>query len=139
MDPPEAAVAAGLAVPDIHPMEAKKQLAHAIVERYHSREAAEAVLTDFNVRFSKRDLSYATLPEVTFNGTDRDMVSVVVTAFARGFSLTKSRGEARRLIEQGSVQLRGEKIMNPVVTVELAPGDVLKLDKTHAVRVASGE
>jgi tyrosyl-tRNA synthetase len=125
----------GRDVPAIHPMEAKKQLAAAIVERYHSAEEAAAALEDFNTRFSKRDLDHAALPEVAFNGTERDIVSIVVTAYERGFKSTRSRGDARRLVEQGSVQLQGEKITDPKSTVELHRGDVLRLDKTRAVRV----
>src|SRR5690606_15022305 len=39
---------------DQHPMEAKKQLAFRLVERYHSTEEAGAALEDFNTRFSKK-------------------------------------------------------------------------------------
>src|SRR5580704_5056740 len=46
----------GEALPAIHPMEAKKQLAARIVERFHNRSAAEAALEEFNLRFAKRDL-----------------------------------------------------------------------------------
>src|SRR6476659_10788605 len=44
----------GEPLPEIHPMEAKKQLASRIVERFHSTAAAEAALQDFNTRFSKK-------------------------------------------------------------------------------------
>ena len=48
-------------------MEAKKQLARRIVERYHGPEAAQAALEDFNTRFSKkRDLAHADLPGSEF-------------------------------------------------------------------------
>ena len=49
--------------------------------------------------------------------------------------MTKSRGDVRRLVEQGSVQLGGEKIRDLQAEVALQPGDVLRLDKTRAVRV----
>jgi tyrosyl-tRNA synthetase len=49
--------------------------------------------------------------------------------------LQKSRAEARRLIEQGSVQLDGEKITDPKINLRLQRGQVLRLDKTHAVRI----
>src|SRR3954464_3912979 len=45
----------GETLPEIHPMEAKKQLAARIVERFHDRAAADAALADFNTRFSKKD------------------------------------------------------------------------------------
>ena len=62
------------------------------------------------------------------------MVSILVAAFA-GLGVKRSRSEARRLIEQGSVHVAGEKIVDPKATPRLRPGDVLRLDKTHAVRV----
>lgn len=125
----------GRAVPAGHPMDAKKELGRAIVERYHSSEAASAALEDFNVRFSKRDLDSANLPAFSPSPAATDPVSLVVEAFASGFGLAKSRGDVRRLIEGGSVQLRGEKLSSLSELPAFAPGDVLKLDKKHAVRL----
>ncbi|MEQ1850345.1 MAG: tyrosine--tRNA ligase [Chthoniobacteraceae bacterium] len=124
------------AVPDIHPMEAKKQLAARIVERYHGCDAAKGAREAFEVRFSKKDLGSADLPELNLTGVGADIVSVVVAAFAQCFQITKSRGDARRLVEQGSVQLRGEKLADAKATPAFQPGDVLKLDKTRAVRLS---
>ncbi len=129
----------GQETPAIHPMEAKKQLAHSIVARYHSPEAAQAALDDFNTRFSKRDLEHADLPEVSLEGVAGDIISIAVAAYAQGFQTTKSRGDVRRLVEQGSVQLHGEKITDPKATPELTAGDVLRLDKTRAVRVLKAQ
>jgi len=123
-------------VPAIHPMEAKKGLAFEIVSRYHSPEAAQAALDDFNLRFSKRDLDHADLPEISLEGVQPDLISLVVAGFAQGFKITRSRSEARRLIEQGSVQVHGEKLSDIKAQPQLKAGDVIKLDKTHAVRIA---
>jgi tyrosyl-tRNA synthetase len=123
-------------LPAIHPMEAKKQLAFRIVERYHDTAAAQAALDDFNTRFSKRDLASAELPTVDFTGIAGDIVSVVVAAYGGGFKMTRSRSEARRLVEQGSVHLGEEKITDPKATPALTSGSVLRLDKTRAVRIA---
>ena len=116
-----------------HPLEAKKQLALAIVETYHSRDAAQKTLEEWNARFSEKRLGDADLPE--FQPETSDIVSIVASAYASAFAITKSRGDVRRLIEQGSVQLNGEKLRNPKATLELTPGQVLRLDKTHAVRI----
>jgi tyrosyl-tRNA synthetase len=122
-------------VPAIHPMEAKKQLAARIVERYHGAVCAQGALDDFNTRFSKRDLGQAELPGLRLAGVAEDIVSVVVAGFEQGFSLQKSRGDARRLVEQGSVQVNGAKFTDPKSAPELKSGDVVRLDKTRAVRV----
>ena len=125
----------GETLPAIHPMEAKKQLASRIVERFHGEEAAKAALDDFNTRFSKRDLADADLPEVPAAQITGDIVSAVVAAYLQAFQLTKSKGDARRLVEQGSIQLNGQKITDPKAIPEFEHGTVLRLDKTRAVRV----
>lgn len=125
----------GETLPEIHPMEAKKQFAARIVERFHGPEAAKAALEDFNTRFSKRDLADAELPEVPAAQLPADIVSIVVAAYLQAFQLTKSKADARRLVEQGSIQLNGQKITDPKATPALEGGTVLRLDKTRAVRV----
>jgi len=122
-------------MPGGHPMDAKKELARQLVARYHSEAAGEAALNDFNTRFSKRDLDSADLPSVPLASLGTDIVSAVVAAYTQGFQLTKSRGDARRLVEQGSVQLHWEKVTDAKATPAFAPGDVLRLDKTRAVRL----
>jgi len=126
----------GEEMPGGHPMDAKKQLAFRIVERYHSKECAQAALDDFNMRFSKKDLASADLPQISLVGVSSDIVSAVVEAYAQAFQITKSRGDARRLVEQGSVQWNGGKITDPKAIPAFAKGGELKLDKTRAVRVA---
>jgi tyrosyl-tRNA synthetase len=125
----------GEKLPAIHPMEAKKQLATRIVEQFHDRAAAGVALEEFNLRFAKRDLESVDLPKVSAAELGDDLVSAIVTAYARGFGIVRSRSEARRLTEQGSVQWRGEKITNPKAQVHFIPGEILRLDKTRAVRL----
>ena len=73
----------------------------------------DAALEEFNLRFAKRDLDSVELPKVSAAELGDDLVSAIVTAYSKGFGIVKSRSEARRLLEQGSVQWRGEKITNP--------------------------
>lgn len=119
--------------PATHPLEAKKQLAASIVETYHSREAAQRTIGEWNARFSEKRLADAELP--TFLPASPDIVSVVVSAYADAFAVTKSRAEVRRLLEQGSIQLDGEKLRDPKAVLQLRAGQVLRLDKTRAVRI----
>jgi tyrosyl-tRNA synthetase len=127
--------------PAAHPLEAKKHLAATIVETYHSREAAEKTLQDWNTRFSQKRLADADLPEITPNFLvmeelyGGDALSIVHGAY-RYLKINKSRTEVRRLIEQGSVQVDGEKIRDSKAVLALQPGQILRLDKTHALRIA---
>ncbi len=125
----------GKAPPPGHPMEAKKQLGFDLVERYHSREEARKVLEQFNTRFSEKNLAAADLPALLLRGVERDIVSVVQAAYAQGFSAARSRGDVRRLVEQGSIQWNGEKITDVKAAPKFKEDDVLRLDKTHAVRI----
>jgi tyrosyl-tRNA synthetase len=118
---------------EAHPLEAKKHLAFEIVQTYHSSDAAKKTLDEWNARFSEKRLSDAELPE--FAAQDQDGVTIVVRAYSEAFVITKSRADARRLIEQGSVQLDGKKVTDSKATLSLRTGQVLRLDKTRAVRI----
>lgn len=120
----------------LHPMEAKKSLAERIVARYHTSTAAQEARADFELRFSKRDLESAELPDyMAAAELPRDIVSLVVGAFQHCFQITKSRGDVRRLVEGGSVTWRGEKVSDPKVLIPSGSEGVLKLDRKHAVRI----
>ena len=131
---------------DLHPMEAKKQLAREIVATYHSAEAAREAFNDWNVRFSEKRLSQADLPDYdpaeppefwpfveVYGNKAFDMVW---GAYSQAFRVQKSGSEIRRLIRQGSVRLDDVKITDPQAKLDLKSGQILRLDKTHAVRIA---
>jgi len=118
---------------DAHPAEAKKDLAFQIVQTYHSATVAKQTLEEWNTRFGAKRLSESELPE--FAARDESAVTIVAAIYAEVFSLTKSRAEASRLIKQGSVQLDGQKIVDPTAKLSLHAGQILRLDKTHAVRI----
>jgi len=116
-----------------HPLEAKKELAAEIVATYHSRDAANKAQDEWTRRFSEKRLSETELP--TLPSQSDDLVTIVVNGFAAN-GITKSRTEASRLIKQGSVQLDGAKLRNPTEQIKLSANQILRLDKTHAVRIA---
>jgi tyrosyl-tRNA synthetase len=122
--------------PEIHPVEAKKQLAFEIVQTYHSTDAAKRTLDEWNTRFSMRDLKNADLP--TFSPAEQQdlaAVTVVSDVYRKVFQLEKSHSEVSRLIKQGSVEIDGAKINDPRAKVALHPGQILRLDRKHAVRI----
>ncbi len=119
-----------------YPLDAKKQLAFEIVQTYHSADVAKKTLDEWNTRFSKRDLEHADLPMFSATTLEKlDAVTLVSNAYREAYNLQKSRSEASRLIKQGSVELDGVKIRDPKTTITLEPGQVLRLDRKHAVRI----
>jgi tyrosyl-tRNA synthetase len=120
----------------IHPLEAKKQLAFEIVQTYHSSAAAQKTVDEWNTRFSKRDLENADLPAFSrVKGEPLAAVTLVSNVYRQVFNLQKSHSEVSRLIKQGSVEIGGVKIHDPKATITLEPGQILRLDRKHAVRI----
>jgi tyrosyl-tRNA synthetase len=120
----------------LHPLEAKKQLAFEITATYHTPEVAQKTLNDWNQRFSEKRLAEAELPEFSASENAGAAIDVVAAAYEKVFGIKKSRTDARRLITQGSVQLDGNKLTDPKAQISLRPGQVLRLDKIRAVRIA---
>lgn len=102
---------AGLADGSIHPMEAKKRLAWEIVDIFHGREAADAAAEHFRRVFQERELP----PEMPVWEL-REPVNIVDLIHAAG--LTRSKSDARRLIQQGGVTLNGERVTSIEMVVE---------------------
>lgn len=118
---------------DLHPMEAKKSLASRLTARFHSPEAAAEARQNWEARFSKKDLEAAALPDFTPASTTP--VAVLAQAYQECFLLEKSSSALRQLMQQGSIQINGIKVTDIKAPLALNPGDVLKLDKTHSVRI----
>lgn len=121
---------------DTHPMAAKKELARALVARFHTETEAARALEEFEKRFSGRDLEHAELPAFAPVVPLIDVITAGVEAYGQCFGQNKSRSEVRRLVTQGSVQWRGEKVTDPKAMLDLSGGGILRLDKTRAVRVS---
>ena len=119
-----------------HPLESKKQLAFEIVQTYHPSAVAQKTLEEWETRFSKRDLERADLP--AFSPIEREglaAVTLVSNAYREVFNLQKSHSEVSRLIKQGSVEINGIKVQDPKAMITLRPGQILRLDRTRAVRI----
>ncbi|MES2709887.1 MAG: tyrosine--tRNA ligase [Verrucomicrobiota bacterium] len=125
----------GEALPsDAHPMEAKKSLAARLTARCHSQAEADAARADWDTRFSKKDLSAADLPIFT-PGADKRLLALCAQAYQDCFSTVKSNADLRRLVEGKSLRLNDTVLSDPKAELSLNPGDILRLDKKHAVRV----
>ena len=63
------------------------------------------------------------------------VLSLTAHCFKTAFGLEKSNGELRKqFITTGSVQLNGDKLLDPTASVAVSAGDVLNLSGKHAVR-----
>lgn len=115
-----------------NPRDVKVLLAQEIVERFHSRQAAEDALVDFEARFRQ-----GAIPE------DIENVGVVCEAGGMGIAqvlkqagLTGSTSEALRMIEQGGVRLDGEKVSDRALVLKPGTTVVLQVGKRKFARIS---
>ena len=109
----------------MHPMEAKKQLAATIVDRFHGEGAGCAARSGFEAQFAKKEIP-DDVPEATMAAEDGELW--VVRALTTN-GLTASNGEAIRMIRQNALSIDGEKVTDK--DYQLQPGGpyLIKLGK----------
>ncbi len=85
----------------LHPMEAKKRLAVEMVDRFYSKGEGDRARVEFEKVFSRRILP-GEIPtiEVVWEGETMKLAKIIALA-----GVTKSNSEARRLIQQGAVEV----------------------------------
>ncbi len=105
-----------------HPRDLKVGLAKILVERFHSKAAAEEAEAEFNRIFVDKGVPND-MPEVVFDSAD----GVGICQLLVKADLVKSNGEGKRLIEGMAVEINGEKVKDPQLKLNLKKGDELTL------------
>ncbi len=114
-----------------NPRDIKVAFAQEIVAQYHSAEAAERALTDFEARFRQGEIP-ADVPEVVLAaGADGLAIGHVL----KQTGLTSSTSDALRMIDQGGVRLNGEKVSDKAMKLRPGAGFVLQVGKRKFARV----
>ena len=117
-------ISGSLAAGSLHPMEAKKRLARTVVTQFHGEAAAGKAEAAFARIVQQREL-----PEkiegirIVTPSEGEPLWRVVVMA-----GMVPSNSEARRQIQQGAVELDGERVSDPNRTVAAST-------LTHLLRV----
>ena len=114
-----------------NPRDIKVLLAQELVERFHSRVAAEEALAEFEARFRQGVLP-DDMPELTVQS---EGVAMPVVNVLKLSGLTGSTSEALRMLAQGAVRANGEKISDKGLA--FAPGEsvVLQVGKRKFAKV----
>jgi tyrosyl-tRNA synthetase len=97
---------------EAHPMQVKKDLAKALVGRFHSVEIAEKELSQFEQVFSKNKMP-DTMPEFSWAQLSESSDQAPLISLMAKTELFESKGAVRRLIAQGGVKLDGAKQTEP--------------------------
>jgi tyrosyl-tRNA synthetase len=117
-----------LADGSVHPMELKKRLGSRIVSLYHDDSAADQARQDFETQFSRREIP-AELEEFGPGTMALDSKTGIVDLIVAS-GIAGSRGAARRLIQQGAVDLDGVRIEAPDIPVDFMISHVLRVGRT---------
>jgi tyrosyl-tRNA synthetase len=112
----------------LHPMEAKKRLAHTIVSEYHGESAANRAQQYFESKFQRR--------EIPANAqVYRIAEDLWICELMKQLQFTPSTSEARRLVSQGAVRVDGRTVTD--VNFRFVPGEhkVLEVGKRRVARI----
>lgn len=123
-------LAQGLKDGSIHPRDAKMLLAKTIVELYHGAAAAEAAEQEFVRVFQERDLP-SEIEELSI-----DAAEVWLPQLLHAAGMVSSNSEGKRMIQQGSVRVNGEKVTEENCTLQ--NDDVLQVGKRKYRRIRLG-
>ena len=108
-----------------NPMEIKALFAREVVARFHDEAAADRAAADFAKVYS----ADAVPDDVATHTVTTDGATLWIAKALSAIGLVKSTGEGKRLVEQGGVEIDGERVRDPQLQLERG--------KTYLVRVGS--
>lgn len=114
-----------------NPRNIKVKFAQEIVARFHSNQAAEQALSDFEARFQKGAIPEDIL-EVAVQSQDG---MIAIGHLLKQADLVPSTGEAMRMIEQGGVRLDGEKVSDKGLRLVAGTVVVAQVGKRKFARI----
>ena len=123
-----------LAAQSVNPMMLKKRLAREIVTQFHSSEAAKEAESHFEKVVQKKEA-----PEEIeqYTGVAFDLGDGIyrldITKALLEKGLVRSRGEAKRLVAQGAIEINGERINN--TTVDIPSGSIIQVGKRRFLKI----
>lgn len=130
------AIEKGLAADEIHPNRCKRDLAQNIVAAYYNEEAAKEAEAAFDRQFKQHEVP-EDIPEFAADLTPNEEGTVYLAKLIADSGLTKSTGDARRMIDQGGVKINGEAVAAKAYNVapSTLEGAVIQVGKRKFVRL----
>ena len=114
---------------ELHPRDAKMQLARTIVRLYHGEEAALEAEEEFKRVFQQRAMP-TDIPEYVMVAPTEP---IFVPQFCTDAGLTASNGEARRSIKAGAFKVNSEKYTEE--NLKLEDGMIVQVGKRKFVKI----
>jgi tyrosyl-tRNA synthetase len=113
----------------------KKLLGSEIVGQFHGPEAARQAESHFQEVFQKRGVpqeaeEYAAKGDYVGDGIYR----LDITAALLEKGLVKSRGEVKRLLAQGAIEVNGKRIDS--IVIEVPSGSIIQVGKRRFLKIS---
>ena len=125
------AIAEGLAAGRVHPMEAKKRLAYTVTAQYHGEGDAQAAAVAFVREVQKRELPEK-IKEKTVATSDSN--APVRTVLVKA-GLVSTSSEARRMIQQGAVEVDRRRVSDVNETLPAGMDYIIQVGKRRYMKV----
>jgi len=114
----------------VNPRDLKRELARTIVTMYHNQQAAETAQQEFDNIFINKGLPDEIEEFNVGNNKEINILDLIVLV-----NFAPSKGEARRLVQQGGVSIDGEKFNDVQQVVSIKSGMVLKVGKRKFIKL----
>ncbi len=116
---------------DVNPRDLKRRLARSLVTLYHNFETAQKAEEEFDRIFVAKTLPDEVEEFKIKPGNGVSSIALLLTAT----HLAASKGEARRLVEQGGVSIDGERVSDVNAPIPSKKEFVLKVGKRRFLKV----
>ncbi|GIW66793.1 MAG: tyrosine--tRNA ligase 2 [Candidatus Parcubacteria bacterium] len=118
-----------------HPLEAKKRLGYEIVKLYHNEKKAKIALQNFEKTFQKKDYSVLAKDIIV----PKEILNLPLIEILSKLNLVTSKSQAKRLLQQGGIEINYQKILNKNninnLIKDLNNGDILRIGKKNFYRI----
>ena len=114
----------------INPRDVKFDLAKTIVRMYHSPQSAQKAADDFEKVFTKKEMPKH-IKQVKVKQKEMNIIDLLVET-----KLMSSRGEAKRKIREGAIDVDGKRIKDINATVKLTKPVIVRAGKHKFLKIA---
>lgn len=115
---------------NLHPMEAKKQLAEEITSHYYGREVAKKERRQFENRFSKRKI-----PQDILCLEKKEGEISLIQSFKEELNWCTSNSEVRRLIRQNAVKVNGKLFKKENLLIQEGKEYIISAGKLRIAKI----
>jgi tyrosyl-tRNA synthetase len=119
-----------LADPTKNPRDLKRELARTLVTKYHNEQAAKEAEEEFDKIFIKKEIPDDIEEIFIDNKNEINILDLIVFV-----KFATSKGEAKRLVQQGGVYIDGERITDSQSIIKINKDLILKVGKRKFVKL----